>query len=229
MIAPNIESLLDEIQARFRVKMPFHTSPRSHISTVSLPTARRSDESARLSPGATAPVSHAKILIVDDEPINVRVCQKYLRGLGYVKTSSETDLTLAMDKILAERPDLIVLDVMMPLVSGIDLLKLIRAHGELASIPVLILTAAWIGRLQLAVLEAGASDFLTKQIDPCELAPRIRNALTMKEHQDQLRNYAHTLEEAVRVRTAFNPKAVDAFFSQREAILATQLELADPQ
>ena len=81
----------------------------------------------------------------------------------------------------------------------------------------------------MAVLEAGASDFLTKQIDPCELAPRIRNALTMKEHQDQLRNYAHTLEEAVRVRTAFNPKAVDAFFSQREAILATQLELADPQ
>ena len=65
----------------------------------------------------------------------------------------------------------------------------------------------------MAVLEAGASDFLTKQIDPCELAPRIRNAL----------------EEAVRVRTAFNPKAVDAFFSQREAILATQLELADPQ
>ncbi len=201
-VAPNIESLLDEIQARFRVEEPFHTKPRSHTSTGSLLVVRRSNERVRLTPRVTPPVSHAKILIVDDEPINVKVCQKYLRELGYVKTSSETDSTLAMEKILAERPDLIVLDVMMPVVSGIDLLKLIRAHSELSQIPVLILTASCERNTRLAVLEAGASDFLTKPIDPCELAPRIRNALTIKRQHDHLRNYTQKLEEAVRVRTA---------------------------
>ena len=90
----------------------------------------------------------------------------------------------------------------MPVVSGLDLLQWIRSHRDLAQIPVLILSAATDRETRLAALNAGASDFLTKPLDPHELAPRIRNALTIKRYQDQMRDYAKTLEEAVHARTA---------------------------
>src|SRR5690606_583154 len=100
-------------------------------SSTSLP-ARERDES----------LVSAKILIVDDEPINVKVCQKYLNELGYKHCVGLTDSTRTIAVILAERPDVVILDVMMPLVSGVDVLKLIRKHEELAHLPVLILTAS---------------------------------------------------------------------------------------
>ena len=79
---------------------------------------------------------------------------------------------------------------------------MIRGHEELVQLPVLILAAASDRTTKLTVLELGASDLLAKPIDPSELAPRVRNALTIKRYHDGLRDYARTLEEAVRVRTA---------------------------
>lgn len=202
----NISSLLDEIQSRFRPEEPLiglsRSLPRPRISAASLPTVLRSVELAKPLMPSAAPVSTAKILIVDDDPINLKICQKFLRELGYAKTRSETDPIRAMDTILDDSPDLIVLDVMMPVVSGLDLLLWIRGQSELTQIPVLILSAVTERETRLAVLEAGASDFLTKPIDPFELAPRVRNALTIKRYQDQMRDYAKTLEEAVHARTA---------------------------
>jgi putative two-component system response regulator len=145
---------------------------------------------------------NAKILIVDDEPINVKVCQKYLHELGYKKCIGLTDSTRTIAVILEERPDVIILDVMMPIVSGVDILKLIRRHDELAHLPVLILTASADRTTKLTVLNLGATDFLTKPIDPSEMAPRIRNVLSVKRYHDSLRNHAQALEEAVRQRTA---------------------------
>lgn len=183
----NIERLLDEIHSNFMALEPdTETRPASRFlhPTVSPEVA-----------------STTKILVIDDEPINVKVCQKYLNELGYKRCIGLSDSTRAISQITEEKPDLIILDVMMPVVSGIEILHQIRSKPELCHIPVLILTASTDRSTKLTVLELGATDFLTKPIDPSELAPRVRNVLTVKQHQDNLKNYADTLEEAVRQRT----------------------------
>jgi putative two-component system response regulator len=205
----DIESLLDEIQSRFRVderaceQSPAGRTPfRDRLNPTTMTRPPRATASGESLKGNAASVSNARILIVDDEPINVRVCQKYLRELGYPQTSGVIDPTVAMETICLERPDLIILDIMMPGISGIDLLKTIRQDRQLDQIPVLILSASCDRETRLEVLEAGALDFLAKPIDLCELSPRIRNALMIKQHHDQMQNHALALEEAVRARTA---------------------------
>lgn len=205
-IDTDIELLLDEIpnESSSGKRPGCQSPPRPAAPPVSL-TSRGAFPKpvvSLLAPSKTTSMSNAKILVVDDEPINVKVCHKYLRELGYEQCLGVTDSTRAMATILSERPDLIILDVMMPIVSGVDLLQAIRANPELAQLPVLILTAASDRTTKLTVLELGASDLLAKPIDPSELAPRVRNALTIKRHQDGLSDYARTLEEAVRLRTA---------------------------
>lgn len=182
----SIDGLLNEIESHFVQIQPYgdHQSNPNSLST---------------SPDRD--LTSNKILIVDDEPINVRVCQKYLQELGYRHSSGLSDSTRAVAQIEHDRPDLVILDVMMPGVSGVDVLREIRANPTTEQTPVLILTAATDRATKLSVLELGASDFLTKPIDPSELAPRVRNVLTIKQHQDNLRNYATKLEEAVELRT----------------------------
>jgi cyclic di-GMP phosphodiesterase len=206
-VAPDVELLLDAIQNESNSDIYSTSRPLRRTATppdCKTPRSTPAPSAPSLASAATSQTttSAAKILVVDDEPINVKVCHKYLRELGYEQCLGVTDSTRAMATILAERPDLIILDVMMPVVSGVDLLRTIRAHEELAQLPVLILTAASDRTTKLTVLELGASDLLAKPIDPSELAPRVRNALTIKKYHDGLRDHARALEEAVRVRTA---------------------------
>ena len=182
-----VERLLDEVHSNFTmVDLTIKRQPQSNsaLPVIDLDIA-----------------STTKILIVDDEPINVKVCQKYLKELGYQHCLGVSDAASAYSRIEEEKPDLIILDVMMPVISGVDILRQIRSNPELLHIPVLILTASTDRNTKLTVLELGATDFLTKPIDPSELAPRVRNVLTVKQHQDSLKNYANTLEGAVRQRT----------------------------
>jgi putative two-component system response regulator len=183
----NIEKLLDEI----------------HHSFVSLDSATAQKAALKSPPAMVDPetVSTTKIMIIDDEPINVKVCQKYLQELGYKRCVGLSDATRAITQIGEEKPDLVILDVMMPGVSGVEILRQMRAKPELSHVPVLILTASTDRNTKLTVLELGATDFLTKPIDPSELAPRVRNVLTVKQHQDNLKSYANRLEDAVRQRT----------------------------
>jgi putative two-component system response regulator len=192
--APQIESVLSEVRTQFGSdpSMVARVDGGASRTSVTGMPPREQDES----------LLNAKILIVDDEPINVKVCQKYLHELGYKKCIGLTDSTRTIAVILEERPDVIILDVMMPIVSGVDVLKLIRRHDELAHLPVLILTASADRTTKLTVLNLGATDFLTKPIDPSEMAPRVRNVLSVKRYHDSLRNHAQALEEAVRQRTA---------------------------
>jgi putative two-component system response regulator len=144
----------------------------------------------------------AKIMIVDDEPINVKVVHKYLRGAGYVNFITTNDSTTAMDMLRREQPDLVLLDVMMPKVSGLQILEWIRADGRFKHLPVLILTASSDSVTKLSALNLGATDFLPKPIDPHDLLPRVRNVLMVKAHQDHLASYSEKLEREVRRRTA---------------------------
>jgi putative two-component system response regulator len=143
----------------------------------------------------------AKIAIVDDEPINIKIVRKHLQGVGYQNFVTTSDATSAIELITSERPDVVLLDVMMPAVDGIEILRTIRGSEHLQHVPVLILTAATDQATRLRALEAGATDFLAKPVDVSELIPRLRNALLVKAHQDHLANYSEQLESQVRLRT----------------------------
>ena len=150
----------------------------------------------------TAVPAAALIMLIDDEPINIKVARRYLQEAGYKDFIAVTDSTIAIDEILAHKPDVIVLDVMMPRINGIELLTTIRSTPQTAHIPVLILTANCERETRLKALDAGATDFLEKPVDPAELLPRVRNSLTIKAHHDSLERQAEELEAAVQKRTA---------------------------
>jgi putative two-component system response regulator len=143
----------------------------------------------------------SKVMIVDDEEVNVRVVRKQLQRLGYRNLSSMTDPAEVISELHRQQPDVVLLDVMMPEVSGFEILEAMQADNSLRAIPVLILTAMSDRKTRLSALELGANDFLEKPIDQAELAPRVRNALMIRACQKQLRSYAEDLRTAVLQRT----------------------------
>lgn len=160
-------------------------------------------ESALPHPGSVSAddVLTSRIMIVDDEAVNVRVVRKLLNRLGYQNLTSTTDSTQALELLRREQPDVLLLDLMMPEVSGFAILEAMQSDNDLRSIPVLVLTAMSDRKTRLTSLELGANDFLEKPIDQAELSPRVRNALMIKACQSQLRSYADDLRTAVRQRT----------------------------
>jgi putative two-component system response regulator len=144
----------------------------------------------------------SKIMIVDDEPINLMVARKYLSLVGYTNFVTTTDSRDAVQMVNHEQPDVLLLDIMMPHVSGLDILGQLRADDRWTHLPVLILTAAADQATRRKALELGASDFLAKPVEPTELVPRIHNVLMVKRHHDYLNEYSHQLEAEVLKRTA---------------------------
>lgn len=151
---------------------------------------------------ATGPISDAKIVVVDDEPVNIKVVSRLLKIEGYVQFVTTTDAREALPLIFAESPDLVLLDLMMPHVSGLDILAEMRQDEANRFTPVVILTASTDHETRVEALRSGANDFLNKPIDPSELAPRVGNLIALKRHQDRLQNYSRELEAAVRQRTS---------------------------
>ncbi|HEX3869386.1 MAG TPA: HD domain-containing phosphohydrolase [Pirellulales bacterium] len=144
----------------------------------------------------------SKILIVDDESTNVKVVEKYLKLEGYQNFVTTTDSQQALALVESETPDLLLLDIMMPHVSGLDILSALRADRRWTHLPIVILTASNDQATKRTALDQGATDFLGKPIDPIELIPRINNALTVKRHYDHLQRYSQELEAEVTRRTA---------------------------
>jgi putative two-component system response regulator len=149
----------------------------------------------------SAPVESSKIMIVDDEEYNILVVQKYLRDRGFGNLVATHDATRAMTMIDSKRPDVLLLDIIMPEVDGLQILQAVRQDPNLRHVPVLILTASSEAEVKLRALELGATDFLAKPVDPSELILRVRNILLAKSHLDHLEDYSERLERQVRVRT----------------------------
>ncbi|NOX58446.1 MAG: response regulator [Planctomycetes bacterium] len=145
---------------------------------------------------------NARIMIIDDEPINIKVVRKYLQMAGYENFITTTDSTSAIEIIAKENPDIILLDIMMPTVDGLEILEKVRSNEQLIHVPIVILTASNDQPTKQKALEIGATDFLAKPVDPSDLVPRVRNALLVKSHYDRTEAYAETLEHEVRKRTA---------------------------
>ena len=148
-------------------------------------------------------IGKAKILIVDDEQANVRLLERILELIGATRIQSTCDSREAMALFLDFRPDLVLLDLHMPNVTGFDIMEQIKAltTGE-NPVPVLVLTADVTTKTKHRALAAGAKDFLTKPLDQSEVLLRIRNLLENRFLHIQLQNQNILLEEQVRERTS---------------------------
>jgi diguanylate cyclase (GGDEF)-like protein len=133
--------------------------------------------------------SRATIMMVDDEATTMEVMQAFLEDAGYQRFVLLEDSSHAMEKIEELRPDILLLDLMMPKVPGFEILQQIRAHSQLGHVPVIILTSSSDAETKLKALDYGATDFLAKPVDPSELILRVRNTLAAKAYQNQLAYY----------------------------------------
>jgi putative two-component system response regulator len=143
----------------------------------------------------------AKIMIVDDEPLNIMTFRQHLKLEGYSNFITTNQATDALNLVRTEKPDVVLLDIRMPGVNGLDILRVMGLDPQLQHVPVLILTASTDPRIRRKALDLGASDFLSKPVDPNELIPRVRNAIILKQHYDMAANEAARLEEQVERRT----------------------------
>ena len=167
----------------------------------SVPTEEKPTDARIRNRGANDQTRKAGIMIIDDESYNVLVVRKFLQHAGYENFVTTTESPQAIELMKRDLPDIVLLDIMMPEISGIDILRVMKITPELSTIPVIILTASPDPALKTQALELGATDFLAKPVDPSELVLRVRNVLAAKSHFDMLAKYSVNLERKVAERT----------------------------
>jgi DNA-binding response OmpR family regulator len=137
----------------------------------------------------------AKILVVDDIPENVRLLEAVLAPRGYEIVGAH-DGAEALDLVESERPDLILLDVVMPGMDGYAVCQRLRESEETAVLPVIMVTSS-IGEEKTKAIEAGADDFIPKPFNHDELLTRVRSLLRIKRYHDTIKELNRTLEQRV--------------------------------
>ena len=148
------------------------------------------------------PSLSSKILIIDDQPANVRLLERIVQSEGYHQTRAVTDPRLALEVFTQFQPDLVLLDLIMQPLDGLAVLEQMRPTiPEGVFLPILVLTADNSPDARHRALAGGATDFLTKPLDALEVTLRIRNLLRTRHLYCQLETQKHTLEETVRERT----------------------------
>jgi CheY-like chemotaxis protein len=165
----------------------------------------------------------SKILIVDDEPFNVDYLEQELEDLGYT-TVSARNRREALDKVAHEAPDLILLDIMMPVMDGFTVCRTLKGDDETRLIPIIIMTALDDLEDRIKGIEAGADDFLTKPVNQRELLARMQTALRLKHTVDrklrELRrvkdHFAKFVPEAVKRLVTANPEAPELAKHERD-------------
>jgi adenylate cyclase len=165
----------------------------------------------------------ARILVVDDTPLNVKLLADLLRVKGFTVTTAASGPE-ALDRIAAERPDLVLLDVMMPEMSGYEVCARIRANQETARLPVVMVTSLDAVHERVKGIEVGADDFLSKPVNQPELLARVRSLLRIKELDDALTGLNRDLERRVteqvsqldrlgRLKRFFSPALAEAILA----------------
>jgi putative two-component system response regulator len=127
----------------------------------------------------------ARFLIVEDDGDNLRLLERMIRNLGYGEITTTTDPQEAIPLFEQVTPDIVLLDLHMPLLDGFQILEQIRARTPDVYLPVLVLTGDLSSEVKSRALAAGATDFLTKPFDSTEVLLRINNLLeTRRLHLD---------------------------------------------
>jgi putative two-component system response regulator len=164
-----------------------------------------------------------RVLIVDDSATNVTLLEQLVCRIDGCSVLAFTDPLAALAEIEQNEIDLALVDYMMPGIDGVGFIQKLRAMAAYEDIPIIMVTAT--GSIRYAALEAGATDFLTKPIDPVEAKSRIRNMLRLRDSQNKLAHKAALLAEEVR-------KATAALAAREEEIifrLSRAVEYRDPE
>lgn len=147
-------------------------------------------------------ILEARLMIVDDIELNLVMLENLLRETGYKNVMCVQDPLQVMDLYRAYKPDLILLDLIMPNMDGFEVMDALRDFLSTDSLPVVVLTADSKHEIRIRALEAGARDFLTKPYDPTEVAKRLRNLLETVLLNKELQSQNQMLEQKVRERTS---------------------------
>jgi adenylate cyclase len=177
-----------------------------------------------------------RILVVDDTPANVHILKLRLAAQGYaVLTAADGEEALAAAR--ESQPDLILLDVMMPKVDGLEVCRRLRSDPSFPFTPIILITAKADPKDVVAGLEAGGDEYLTKPVDQIALVARVKSMLRIKELHDsveamaaKLADWNRTLEERVEAQVAQLGRLsrLKRFFSPQLAELIVEGGAADP-
>jgi len=143
----------------------------------------------------------ADILIIDDEPANVKLLHKMLQRKGYQNVQYTTDPREVEELCQQTEFDAFLLDIRMPYIDGYGIMEMLSKRFVNDYLPVLVLTAQTDRETRLKALERGAKDFLTKPFDQLEALTRLHNLLEVRLMHKRVRNQNQILEEEVRRRT----------------------------
>ena len=135
-----------------------------------------------------------RILVVDDNAANVDILRMRLESQGY-EIVTAIDGEEALTAVSEHHPDLILLDVMMPKLDGIEVCRRLRADATLPFIPIVLVTAKSDSKDIVAALEAGGDEYLTKPVDHAALGARVKSMLRVKALHDEVRRQADALKE----------------------------------
>jgi adenylate cyclase len=141
-----------------------------------------------------------RILVVDDTPQNVKLLADLLTAKGYEVTTAANG-EQALESIARQPPDLVLLDIMMPGISGYEVCRKIRENPATALLPVVLATSLDPNQERVKGIEAGADDFLAKPVNQAELFARVRSLLRIKGLQD---------ERLARLKSFFSPQLAEA-------------------
>ena len=145
--------------------------------------------------------ANSRILLIDDHPDLLELMERTLAAEGYENVIGTTDPTSVVDLYRAYRPDIVLLDLHMPTMNGLDVMAAMRAAFPADHVPIVILTGDQTPEVKLRALSGGARDFLTKPLDKTEVRLRIANLLETRHLYKELRRQNELLEMKVEART----------------------------
>lgn len=160
--------------------------------------------------------NHARVLVVDDNPDLRSYVSGILRGQGYTVLTARNGAE-GFEQVKTHRPSLIVTDLMMPIVSGLDMIRMIRAQDDLKGTPIILLTAKADEDTRLEGVERGADAYLSKPFNDRELLAEVRNLLALKENEQRVSRINSYLTDSVLSR--FLPQTLVKRAAQGELTL----------
>jgi putative two-component system response regulator len=167
--------------------------------------------------------SRPRILVVDDTALGRQVMEDLLVPLGYEVMSAENGAD-CLEMARRHLPDLILLDVVMPVMDGFTACEEIKSDPRTRQIPVILVTSLEGRDSKLNGLSVGANDFLSKPIDKAEVTIRVKNLLRIKEFEDFLQQHNEKLDEQVRERTRQLSEAFEDLKLSKEALNRSYLD-----
>lgn len=145
-----------------------------------------------------------KILVVDDEPENIDVLTRVMESDGYDVISASNG-TLALDAVIRERPDIVLMDVNMPAVNGFEVCRVLKREAATRLLPVVLITGLTAAEDRIRGIDAGADDFLSKPFAIDELRARVRSLMRLKRYTDELESAESVILDLALTIEARNP------------------------